>query len=597
MSTSTALKIAAAQGSATEALSRAGGAFQVALFNNGSEVTGNGYIRQSVTGVGTGVDADGGNSALCPITETATFAASGGAIVFDQVKVFRSNGTTLEKALWIGGAIADGEEQEIAVRFVVPADYPKWQEYSVKADDSTDNLTSLQRYLTAIGVDGGIADLPAGRIKVSDTTEIPDQVVLAGSLTSGTTLVAPAGFTGRFLESVDYLDHLGDNDQWASEGYPCRLGVNDLCIDGILTDDLGGGFSVYENATFVATDARSATDLVAIATVASGVNVSNVHVYQWPGTAWLANRGTGTLTGVSQIQDWEAAEFHSLTANGVLAGLHIQSGADCNISDVTIANFRDFGMKLEGAAHNVYGSNHIYGGATSDVGDTQGVAYILAGTGHTVHGQLQCDAVRKGVYLSGNEHTINGPIILKYLIGVNTAGSFTAGVGVDFYGYSNHAAEIRSRNVRGGSTIVKVRPTATDTSIDKLRCDLSSGVGDSGSSVVALDVQADGFQLGSGKIIVAGSGGATMASFTAINFGTTSSYAPDGCTIVLDVYAAGSPSSLTGIKINAIGTGNDILLRYRGSSITPFSNPNGVSLTGNTIRSLNIDTGTLTTHT
>lgn len=593
-------KLASAKGAADRTMSEAGGAIIVALFSGGVECSGNGYARESLTGTGSATEIDSGTAALCAVTETATFTASGGAITFDQIKIYRANGTTELESRWIDGTIADGASKEIAVRFVSPKDAPSWQEYGVKADGTTDDATGVQRLANAVRAEsgGGVAQLPAGVLSIESKIEIPNETTLAGVPGWGTKLKAPAGFTGNFIETKDYATHIADpTNQWSVEGYPCRPGVQDIAIDGSEVDDQGG-FSVWENATYVAQDTRDADDRTAVAIAASGSSVRRIHVYQWPGTACTYNRGTGTLTGVSQLEDQEAAEIIAPSFNGVLAGFHVASGADLNIvGPATFANFRDYAFWIEGAAHNVSQDFHAYGGATSDVANTQGTAFRFSGTGHTISSQLQADAVRRGVFVDGNECVFNGAIVLKYLLGLDSSGAYSGGLGVEVEGYSNYFAAIRARNCRGGTTLAKIKATATDTTIGFLACDLSGGRGptDTGAGVTAADVQANGAQILGGRLIVSGAGGA-MANFTALSIGATGSWAPDGGRAHFDVFTANSPSGCTLIKVLNIGTGWDIRIPYRGSSVTPLSNPNGVSLTGNRIVTVNVDTGDETIH-
>lgn len=114
-------KVAVAQGASEAVMEAAGGTLVVALFNSGVECSGNGYGREAVTGVDDAVEIDGGTGAACSVTETATFSASGGSIVYDEVRIYASNGTQQLASISQAGTIAAGTSEELDVRFTIPA--------------------------------------------------------------------------------------------------------------------------------------------------------------------------------------------------------------------------------------------------------------------------------------------------------------------------------------------------------------------------------------------------------------------------------------------------------------------------------------------
>ena len=73
-------------------LSYAGGTIKVALFNNGVEVSGNGYSRKSATGVGSVTTDSDGDRALA-LTPASVFTASGGSIIYDQYRLLNNAGS------------------------------------------------------------------------------------------------------------------------------------------------------------------------------------------------------------------------------------------------------------------------------------------------------------------------------------------------------------------------------------------------------------------------------------------------------------------------------------------------------------------------
>lgn len=73
-----------------------GGSFKVALLRNGVEVSGSGYARATVTTPTAGTpETEIDNAVSISLSLKASFTASGGAIVYDQVQLYASDNTTL----------------------------------------------------------------------------------------------------------------------------------------------------------------------------------------------------------------------------------------------------------------------------------------------------------------------------------------------------------------------------------------------------------------------------------------------------------------------------------------------------------------------
>lgn len=83
---------ALADGGAAGVLATAGGALRVALFNDGAEVTGNGYSRKTTTTVASAVNV--GGFTLVSFG-AVTFAAIGGDIEYDSIRIYSRSGAVL----------------------------------------------------------------------------------------------------------------------------------------------------------------------------------------------------------------------------------------------------------------------------------------------------------------------------------------------------------------------------------------------------------------------------------------------------------------------------------------------------------------------
>lgn len=158
----------------------------LALLNNGEEVSGNGYARQTVTGsapLDTGVVW---RSTLAP----ATFTASGGTITFDQWQI-RSGSAVLDTSEVEEHTVTTGNSAALTIRItsrsVNPTmPVPAW--FRGQSKDSTVNLiqygASTERTDNDVPLNECMADvqsgalklkpfLPSGRWKISDDWTIP----------------------------------------------------------------------------------------------------------------------------------------------------------------------------------------------------------------------------------------------------------------------------------------------------------------------------------------------------------------------------------------------------------------------------------------
>jgi hypothetical protein len=99
-------------------LTLAGGSVRVALFYRGTECTGNGYSRKTCSTVDAAVEDD---SHTYGDIGDVTFTATGSAIVFDQIRVYAADGTTLlSKTPPSPSSITPGEPQVMTLRYQLP---------------------------------------------------------------------------------------------------------------------------------------------------------------------------------------------------------------------------------------------------------------------------------------------------------------------------------------------------------------------------------------------------------------------------------------------------------------------------------------------
>lgn len=115
-------KVLAVQGAADGLLSGAGGKYQVRLYNEGVELSGNGYARAYVETLGPPVQVDGGAEVTITFTDSAVFTASGGNLVYDEVRYYSLDGVNKIDVIGANGTILDGQSESMNPTINYPRD-------------------------------------------------------------------------------------------------------------------------------------------------------------------------------------------------------------------------------------------------------------------------------------------------------------------------------------------------------------------------------------------------------------------------------------------------------------------------------------------
>lgn len=585
--------------------SAAGGAFRVALYRSGAEITDDGYSRQTLRGVGDLAEEQTGAAAILPLTEMATFTPGVGVeFTFDEMRLYGVDDLRLLAtwpALGPDGAalmIPDAEgDNTVRVRFRVP------KKERLDADDFKIDSTGsdpaggpINQYLAHAEDNGKLAQLECGSHLVDEKLILPNATTLAGRGELATELVVAEGFSDTaVIESSDYATTDGT---WRSDGVPCSSGVASFLIDGsqITTPP-------NENTAILAADTRDASDLYAIRTKSPGQAVRNVKVYKFPGTAIYINRAASNRVGAFQKEDREDATGEGVVVAGALAGVHIAGSADGQWTGGTIYNVRDWGFRLGGSAWQIFGATHIYGMEADDETDGTGVAFLIEGDGNRFKGVPQADSIRVGFRITGAGNVFDD-LWAKRIVGYTAASETTPGVGVEISGQSNVIDGGKIETIDTDGAGLSILPGAHLCRVSGLRIDHSAGALTKGANVVCVGL---GYNVISTKILdtLVTVGGGTYTGpgaqqndkkaddCIAYRIGATGQAGPYKCVIDVRGEAFNSPARSVGLDIRSLGYGNEILFTHDGNYTTPVAT-NGVSLSGSRVAHKNLATGTLT---
>lgn len=201
-----------------------GGELRVALFNDGTEVSGNGYARQTINELSLASNAD--DRFTGKAAEAVTFTPSGGSITYDQVKVFNRSGTTLYITSDVGPETTISGAHSVTLQLQIPG-------------------TASVPCITAAEVQAGLDNDITNRLPVElAAVRIPvaSQLSMTGTLTTDGAVggaIIGLGATERVASTLDRLRSTvywtGDRDALDTEAL-LRITRSDIKIRGVAFD-------------------------------------------------------------------------------------------------------------------------------------------------------------------------------------------------------------------------------------------------------------------------------------------------------------------------------------------------------------------------
>ena len=521
-----ATQIDALDGMAAKLVVEAGAEMEVALFVNGAEVVGGGYGRQTFSTF-SAATAYASNRSARVRSAQVVFAASNGAITFDQIKVYASDGVTLVAASQRSKPRTNDGPVTVTFRSTSPKIVFDVTDHDAALNGVTADTDAWEACLEATAAYQGTAFLPSATSRLAGDSAIMQTLTgLKGEGCEKSILRATSGATGAIVSSEDLDDCIADEPKW-SDGNggaltlpPMRLRVESIGFHGSGSNN----DAPHENGASL--DGSLTYDLTGLDVYSPGAEFRNLQFYKIEGTGLRYNHGAvGTRPSPRPYADKEEAEFSNLFFMNCLRGLWLQSGTDAILDNVIAAGCRDEGILVDAGA-SVFDLVHTYG---------NGTGVKLNNSAH--FGVLQVDADMVGLHVTGSAaYTTIDKLIVQHCITTGATISGSTEIGLIRIGTIPNNATGVLFNGNGGGAIYGGR------------CDVT------GNAAVCFDVRHWPVQI---TARVFGDSSKTGGDAqTALKFGLD--VAPNGC--VIDLYVAGCN---IGLDIRSIGYGNTIRLRHR----------------------------------